>query len=86
MENKLFMLLLGCRPTGRNTEQHDVFFGIAKELRDLVPDIKKFWKGSGNIHIDGWRIVQNVDGYQIYVSEQSDDIKEMHLFFLNIGG
>lgn len=86
MEYKLFMLLLGCKPAGRNTEQHDVFFGIAKELRHLVPDINKFWKGSGNIHVDGWRIVQNVDGYQINVSEKSDSNKEKHLFFLNLGG
>jgi len=86
MEFKLFMLLLGCRPEGRNTEQHYVFFGIAKELRDLVPDIRKFWKGSGNIHLDGWRIVQNVDGYQIAVSEKSENTKEKHLFFLNLGG
>lgn len=85
-EYKLFMLLLGCKPAGRNTEQHDIFFGIAKELRDLIPDIKKFWKGSGKIHVDGWRIVQNVDGYLINVSEKSESIKEANLFFLNLGG
>ena len=38
------MLLLGCRPTGRNTEQHDIYFGIAKSLKDLIPEIKSFWK------------------------------------------
>jgi len=39
---KLFMLLLGCKPPGRHTEQHDVFFGIARSLRDLVPEIQAF--------------------------------------------
>ena len=87
MENKLFMLLLGCRPAGRNTEQHDIFFGIAKELRDLIPEIKTFWKGSGKIHVDGWRIVSNVDGYTITVEEKTGEKNyEKNLFFLNLGG
>lgn len=86
MDAKLFMILVGCKPIGRNTEQHDVFFGIAKELRDLVPDIKRFWKGSGNIHVDGWRVVQNVDGYKINVEEKCDNNNEANLFFLNLGG
>ncbi|MGN6440105.1 MAG: DUF1543 domain-containing protein [Agriterribacter sp.] len=33
------MLLLGCKPAGRHTEQHDVFFGIGASLKDLIPDI-----------------------------------------------
>ena len=86
-EYKLFMLLLGCRPTGRNTEQHDIYFGIAKSLKDLIPDIKSFWKSSGNIHIDAWRIVNNVDGYQIKVTEKtSNNSEENKLFFINLGG
>ena len=84
---KLFMLLLGCRPTGRNTEQHDIYFGIAKSLKDLIPDIKSFWKSSGNIHIDAWRIVNNVDGYQINITEKTSiDTEENKLFFINLGG
>lgn len=87
MENKLFMLLLGCRPAGRHTEQHDIFFDIAKELRDLIPEIKTFWKGSGKIHVDGWRIVSNVDGYTITVEEKTDEKNhDKNLFFLNLGG
>ena len=86
-EYKLFMLMLGCRPVGRNTEQHDIYFGIAKTLKDLIPDIKSFWKSSGNIHIDAWRIVNNVDGYQIKITEKvSEDKGEKKLFFLNLGG
>lgn len=30
---KLFMLMLGCTPIGRNTEQHDVFFTIASSIK-----------------------------------------------------
>ncbi len=86
-EYKLFMLLLGCRPTGRNTEQHDVYFGIAKTLRDLIPAIKTFWKSSGNIHVDAWRMVNNVNGYQIKIFEKTNNTqKKNKLFFLNLGG
>jgi hypothetical protein len=87
MPYKLFMLLLGCKPEGRHTEQHDIFFGIAKELRDLIPDIKAFWKGSGKIHIDGWIAITNVDGHQISISEEKDTTyNNKGLFFLNLGG
>lgn len=86
-EYKLFMLLLGCRPVGRNTEQHDIYFGIAENLKDLIPSIKSFWKSSGSIHIDAWRIVNNVDGYQIKITEKiSADKTENKLFFINLGG
>jgi Domain of Unknown Function (DUF1543) len=70
MSYKLFMLLLGCKPEGRHTEQHDIFFGIAKELKNLIPEIKAFWKNSGKIHIDGWVSVTNVGGHQISISEK----------------
>jgi Domain of Unknown Function (DUF1543) len=87
MSYKLFMILLGCKPTGRNTEQHDIFFGIAKELKDLVPQIKASWKNSGKIHLDAFRTVTNVDGYAITIKEKTDKTTNAkNLFFLNLGG
>lgn len=91
MEQKLFMLLLGCRPEGRHVEQHDVFFGIAPSLKDLVPMIKKFWpEGSKNVHIDAWREVKNVDGFEVRVEGKGgrDRIQGQNpqLFFINLGG
>ncbi len=87
MEYKLYMLLLGCTPAGRNIEQHDVFFAVAKELKDLIPQIKEFWKESGKIHLDGWRQVNNVDGYQISIVEkQLRHLNDNALFFINLGG
>jgi Domain of Unknown Function (DUF1543) len=87
MAYKLFMILLGCRPVGRNTEQHDIFFGIANELKDLVPEIKASWKNAGKIHIDGWIEVTNVDGFAISIVEKITEIKnDRNLFFLNLGG
>ena len=85
---KLFMLLVGCKPTGRNTEQHDVFFGIADSLKELVPAINKFWPAVSNrFHLDGWREVNYVDGYKVTVLPKADAPQsEAKLFFLNLGG
>ena len=85
---KLYMILLGCRPKGRHTEQHDMFFGIGHSLSDLVPQIKAFWPElKGNIHIDAWREVTEVDGYEIKVMPRGEVVKSnQSLFFLNLGG
>ncbi len=40
---KLFAVLLGCTPHGKNIEQHDMFFGVARQLEDLKEDMKTFW-------------------------------------------
>jgi len=87
---KLFMLLLGCKPQGRNTEQHDVFFGIGGELKDLLPDIFEFWpEAKKKIHIDAWREVKKVGNYSIRVISRENKLtvtKTARLFFLNLGG
>ena len=85
-ELKLFMTLLGCKPEGRHTEQHDVFFGIGYQLRDLIPDMQAFWpEAKDKLHIDGWREVNTVDGHQVRVVEKSAAVpQEMQLFFLNL--
>lgn len=87
---KLYMLLLGCKPSGRHTEQHDVFFGIGTSLNDLVPDIIDFWpEADGKIHIDAWREVTVVDGYTIKIGLRSEvpEAKDPRkLFFVNLGG
>lgn len=85
------MLLLGCKPLGRHTEQHDIFFGIGSSLKDLVPDIVDFWlEADGKIHIDAWREVMVVDGYPIKVGIRNNDLmeheKQPKLFFINLGG
>lgn len=87
---KLFMLMLGCTPPGRHIEQHDIFFGVAESLNQLVPEIKAFWPEPERIHIDAWREVNLVDGYQInVVSREGESAKEksgQKLFFINLGG
>ena len=84
------MLLLGCTPPGRNTEQHDVFFTIAPDIRDTVPEILKFWpEANGEIHIDAWREVTLIDNYSVEVAlrkTESAEISGKKLFFINLGG
>lgn len=84
---KLFYTILGATPKGRNTEQHDVFFGIAETLKDLIPDMKRFWpEAKGKIHIDGYQELQFVDGFELKIVEKNSELSEKHLFFINLGG
>jgi hypothetical protein len=92
MENqKLFMCLLGCTPKGRHTEQHDVFFGIASTVQDLIPDFYKFWpEAKEKIHLDAWREVTQVDNFKVEVLLREDHPQQLQenprLFFINLGG
>lgn len=86
---KLFMVLIGCKPEGRHTEQHDIFFGIASSMKTLLPQIIAFWpEAKGDLHIDGWREVTQVDGFDIRIEERSNGkVDQTHqLFFINLGG
>lgn len=85
---QLFLVLLGCKPPGRHTEQHDVFIGIAPQIRDLIPDFKTFWPETrGKLHVDGWREVHLVDGYRVEVVPRELALKQsVKLFFINLGG
>lgn len=82
------MIMLGCTPKGRFTEQHDIFFGTGTGLKDLVPDINAFWsEANGRIHIDAWQKITTVDGFSIeVVSRETPLTHEEQLFFLNLGG
>lgn len=84
------MLLLGCKPPGRHTEQHDILFAIGNSPKDLIDQINKFWpETEGRIHLDAWREVTAVDGYKIEVIEKSKALlpaSDAKLFFINLGG
>lgn len=89
MTPQLFMTLLGCKPKGRHTEQHDIFFAIANEVKDLVPHVKAFWpEANGKIHLDAYKIVKNVNGFKVDVVEKAlgKSPSKVKLFFLNLGG
>jgi hypothetical protein len=88
---KLFMLMLGCTPKGRHTEQHDVYFTVAPTIRDTVPGIIEFWpEAQGKIHIDAWREVTLVGNFRVEVLLKGDQLPDQEasnkLFFINLGG
>ena len=82
--------MLGATPQGRHTEQHDIFFVIAESINDVKPNIQDFWpEAKDKIHIDAWREVTLVQGYQISVVEKQADAapsSKQKLFFVNLGG
>mgnify|MGYP002776875019 CR=1 FL=1 len=82
------MILAGCKPAGRHTEQHDVFFGIAATLKDLVPSLEAFWpEAKGNLHIDGYREVSLVEDMQVKVIPRANKVGGgAQLYFINLGG
>ena len=85
--NKLYMVLIGCTPKGRFTEQHDIFFGIGNSLKELVPHMKAFWpEAKGKIHIDAWREVTAVDNFSISIESKNTSTTKDQLFFINLGG
>ncbi|MEY5046462.1 MAG: hypothetical protein RL713_1687 [Bacteroidota bacterium] len=92
MASKLFMVLIGCKPKGRHTEQHDIFFGIAPSMKELLPQIIAFWpEAEGDLHIDGWREVNQVDDFNIKVIDRKSPPAQSsfptpQLFFINLGG
>lgn len=85
---KLFMVMLGCKPKGRFTEQHDVFFGIAENIKELIPHFVVFWPESkGEIHIDAWREITQINRFKIEVLTKQTAFKNNNfLFFINLGG
>ena len=84
---KLYMLLVGALPPGRHTEQHDVFFGIGASIRDLLPQVYAFWPEAGkSLHLDAWREVTKVSGFQVTVTEAPGHTGDTQLFFINLGG
>ena len=90
----LYMIQLGARPKGRLIEQHDIFFGVANQVSELIADINEHWPEVKNKwHIDSYRAVTNVDGYTVklvepskQVDNQTDNSKGLKLFFINLGG
>ncbi len=86
---KLWMLIIGCTPKGRHTEQHDVYFGIGHTIQDVLPQLNDFWpEAAGKMHLDAYQAITQVDGYDIHIipSTITKSSKGTQLFFINLGG
>ncbi len=80
----LFIILLGGRDTDDKIEAHNLFIGIAHEIESLLPKIKKSWPAA--THVDGYMILNHVNGYDIVVREgTANDIEYPKLLIANIG-
>ena len=86
----LYMVQLGGRPKGRLIEQHEIFFGIANQVNELIADINNHWPEVKNKwHIDSYRAITRVDNYTIRLVESSQQVEntnDLTLFFINLGG
>jgi hypothetical protein len=52
-----------------------------------VPDIKKFWpEAKGKLHIDAWREVTKVNGFDVKVIPVQQINNPAKIFFINLGG
>ncbi len=86
----LYMIQLGGRPKGRLIEQHEIFFGVANQVTELIADINNHWPEVKNKwHIDSYRAISKVDNYSIKLMEsniQAECANDLKLFFINLGG
>lgn len=84
------MVQLGGRPKGRLIEQHDIFFGVANQVSELVDDINNHWPEVNNKwHIDSYRAITKVDNYSVKLIESNNKVDAengLRLFFINLGG
>lgn len=86
----LYMVQLGGRPKGRLIEQHDIFFGVANQVKELIADIDSHWpEVKSKWHIDSYRPITKVDNHVIRLVESNEQVESNHdlkLFFINLGG
>ncbi|WP_440464221.1 DUF1543 domain-containing protein [Psychrobacter sp. ASPA161_6] len=85
----LFMVQLGGRSKGRLIEQHDMFFGVANQVSELIDDINHHWPEVKNKwHIDSYRAITKIGNHSIKLVESAirDSNNGLKLFFINLGG
>lgn len=80
---KLFMIQIGFRLEGMNTEGHDTVFSIASSKEEAFKLIKAARPYAQ--HIDTCLEVNQFDGYEILVTE-SPAPSQLKLWFINLGG
>ena len=81
---KLFMITIGGKTEKSNIEVHDVRFLVASKIEDTYDSLKSSWFGTEkSLHIDRYKIIEQVAGYDITISDESSDTR---LFMINLGG
>ena len=93
MDLSLFIVVLGGKSLKSNIEIHDVRWVLGKSIEDTFSDLRKQWLGRiSGLHIDSYKCIKYVDGYEIVISKASKDnlVKpksgDLKLWFVNLGG
>jgi Domain of Unknown Function (DUF1543) len=80
---KLFMVQIGFRLEGMNTEGHDTLFAIADSKEEAFKQIKKARPYAS--HIDTCLEVNQAEGYEVRLV-QNPQPSPLKLWFMNLGG
>ena len=93
MNLSLFIVVLGGRSLKSNIEIHDVRWVLGETIEDTFPELRKQWLGKGSgLHIDSYKCIRYVDGYEIVISRSNKDSlssprkDDFLLWFVNLGG
>ena len=93
MDLSLFIVVLGGRSLKSNIEIHDVRWVVGKSIEDTFPELRKQWLGKKRgLHIDSYKCIKYVDGYEIVISKYnrknivSHQVEDFSLWFVNLGG
>ena len=93
MNLSLFIVVLGGKSLKSNIEIHDVRWVIGESIEETFPELRKQWLGKRKgLHIDSYKCIKYVDGYEIVVSKSNKDsligpqIEDLSLWFVNLGG
>ena len=83
-EPKLFACFIGGKIAGCSIEMHDTVFVVAKNTPVIIENVKQKVIAFESFHIDSWVVLQNVDGYEISLTD-TKQTTENKLFFVNLG-
>ena len=83
---KLFLIKIGGSVGLSNIEVHDIQFILADNIEETFDELKVRWYGEiRSLHIDGYKIISNIDDYNIIISGQKPS-QTKRLFFIDLGG
>jgi hypothetical protein len=72
-ESALFAVYLGGDPApGRLSEDHEVVFVVATDVREARRASRAKWAGHGRAHVDAVREIQIVDGHRIHLERTGE--------------
>ena len=93
MDLSLYIVVLGGRSLKSNIELHDVTWVLGQSIEDTFPELRKQWLGKlSGLHIDSYKCIKYVDGYEIVISKSNKDnlnspkTEDLKLWFVNLGG